>query len=371
MKVLIITPSYKPAYIYGGPIYSVAYLAEQLSKDNEVLVLSTTANGSDELNVNTNEIQSIDGVNVKFFDRQTKDHSHLSIGLLSYLWKSGKNFDIIHIQSWWNLVAVFSALICELRGWKYIITPRGMLSPYTYQSSIVKKIIHLFIGNYLLKHSVIHATASDEAIKIEALNSKYFIQVVPNYASIDIPVIERKNNEVLQLLFLSRIHPKKGLDILIKSLPLLQTEVHLNVVGDGDKEYVESLKRIALKFKVADKITWHGGIYDQAKFTMYAHCDLMVLPSHDENFANNVLESLMLGTPVIVSDNVGLAIFVRNNNLGWVFKGGEVQLADAISKAINDVAQRKKINSGSREIVLREFNHKILTEKYLAIYRSK
>lgn len=370
MKVLIITPSYKPAYIYGGPIFSVSYLAEELSKQNDVLVICTTANGQNELNFPEDIVNTIDGVNVRFFKRQTKDHSHLSIGLLIYLWKHGGDYDIVHIQSWWNLVALFSALICWIRKWKYVVTPRGMLSPYTYQNSIFKRLIHFCLGNTLLKKSVVHATASDEAVKIEALNLKYNIQVAPNYVSIDIPIIERNKNTIPQLLFLSRIHPKKGLDILIKSIKLISTDVHLNIVGDGDLEYIDSLKKIANDLGVADKITWHGSVYDQSKFNFYANNDLMILPSHDENFANNVLESLLLGTPVVVSENVGLAIFVKNNNLGWVFKGGEMQLADAISRALKNSELRSRINVESRNIVLREFDHAALTEKYLEIYKN-
>lgn len=370
MKILIITPSYKPAYVYGGPIFSVSYLAEELSKQNEVLVLCTTANGTTELDFPENIVNSIDGVNVRFFKRQTKDHSHFSFGLLKYLWNHGSEYDIVHIQSWWNLVALFSALICWTRNWKYVITPRGMLSPYTYQNSIFKRLIHFCFGDMLLKKSVVHATASDEAVKIEALNLKYNIQVAPNYVSINIPSIERNINTIPQLLFLSRIHPKKGLDILIKSIKLLPMDVHLNIVGDGDLEYIDSLKRIANDIGVSDKITWHGSVYDQSKFAFYANNDLMILPSHDENFANNVLESLLLGTPVVISENVGLAIFVKNNNLGWVFKGGEMQLADAISKALNNSELRMIISHESRNIVLLEFDHTLLTEKYLAIYKN-
>lgn len=370
MKILIITPSYKPAFVYGGPIFSVAYLSEQLSLNNDVLVICTTANGSDELGISSTETQNIDGVFVKYFKRQTKDHSHLSIGLLKYLWQNGNKFDIINIQSWWNLVAVFSALICKIRGWKYVITPRGMLSPYTYQSSILKKVIHFFIGNSLLKSAIIQATANDEALKIESLNSKYKVYIIPNFVNLKTPIVPRKINDVFQLLFLSRIHPKKGLDVLIKSLPLLNFDCHLNIVGDGDLNYINSLKKIAVDYKVSDKITWHGSLYDEKKFEIYAHSDIMVLPSHDENFANNVLESLLMGTPVIITENVGLATFVHHNELGWTFKGGEIQLAACINKAINSKEMLKRINEEARVIVLKEFDNAKLINSYIDLYTN-
>lgn len=370
MKVLIITPSYKPAYIYGGPIFSVAYLAEQLAEVSEVMVLSTVANGKVELNVDTENIEIIDGVAVKFFIRQTKDHTHLSIGLLKFLWQNGRQFDVIHIQSWWNLVALFSALICKIKGWKYVITPRGMLSPYTYQSSLLKKAIHFFLGNSVLKTAMIHATANDEALKIESLNSKYKVSIIPNFVNLNTPIVPRKINNVFQLLFLSRIHPKKGLDVLIKSLHLLKFDCHLNIVGDGDLNYINSLKKIAVDYKVSDKITWHGSLYDEKKFEIYAHSDIMVLPSHDENFANNVLESLLMGTPVIITENVGLATFVHHNELGYIFKGGEVQLAACVNLAYNNIEFRHVINRNAREIVLREFDNSKLVNEYLLMYKN-
>lgn len=369
MKILIITPSYKPAFIYGGPIFSVAYLAEELSNRNEVLVLSTTANGHDELDFSNTNTQNIDGVNVKFFSRQTKDHTHLSFGLLKYLWQNGNQYEIVHIQSWWNLVALFSALICKIKGWKYVITPRGMLSPYTYDSSILKRILHFFLGNFLLKSAVIHATSSDEAVKIEALNSKYVIKVIPNFVNLDTPVLSKSVNNTSQLLFLSRIHPKKGLDILIKSIPMLDSNCHLNIVGDGNSTYIQSLKSLVETLNIQDKITWHGSIYGDKKFEMYAHADLMVLPSHDENFANNVLESLLMGTPVVITENVGLATFVFQNSLGFVFKGGELQLSDCINKAIKNSSFTKNINEHARGIVLKEFNNIKLVNEYLLLYK--
>jgi len=370
MKILIITPSYKPAYIYGGPIFSVAYLAEELSKQHEVLVICTTANGKEELQFKDQELNSIDGVNVTFFKRQTKDHSHLSFGLLKYLWKHGNEYDVIHIQSWWNLVAIFSALICKIKSWKYIITPRGMLSPYTYQSSLLKKIIHLFLGNFLLKSTKVHTTSSDESVKIEALNSKYHTVVIPNFVSLDSPVLKRNTNQITQLLFLSRIHPKKGLDILLKSLPLLKFEFHLNIAGDGDSAYINSLKQLAKNLGIENKITWLGSVYGNDKFELYANSDFMILPSHDENFANNVLETLLVGTPVIVTENVGLATFVYQNNLGYVYKGGEMQLAACLNNAIEKTDYLQNIHDNARALVLKEFNNTKLLEEYVSLYRK-
>lgn len=370
MNVLIITPSYKPAFIYGGPIFSVAYLAENLSVNNTVLVLSTTANGRTELNINTSDIQNIDGVNVLFFNRQTKDHTHLSFDLLSYLWNNGSKYDVIHIQSWWNLVALLSALICKVKSWNYIISPRGMLSPYTYQASRLKKIIHFLLGNFLLRSAKIHLTSIDEQEKVLDLNPTYKTFVVPNFIDTSLPFIKKSRSTRFRLLFLGRIHPKKGLDVLLKSLIKLEFNFELNIVGEGESDYLAGLKKIINENNLFDKVNWLGAKHGLEKYELYANSDLMVLPSQDENFANSVLESLMFGTPVVLSINVGLSSFVKTNNLGWVYNGNEDELATCIKNAYLNSETRELIENTSRDIVLKEFDALKLTQEYLNNYKK-
>ena len=145
MKILHITASYKPAFVYGGPIYSVAALSEALGKSEvrslqsvsshsllyNVEVITTLANGKEELPYASGEIKIIEGIDVRYFKRWTKDHSHFSPSLLWHLWKTARTFDVIHIHSWWNLVSMGSVLICIIKGIKPIISPRGMLGDYT------------------------------------------------------------------------------------------------------------------------------------------------------------------------------------------------------------------------------------------------
>ncbi|MEP6794892.1 MAG: glycosyltransferase, partial [Saprospiraceae bacterium] len=108
LKILFIIPSYKPAYIYGGPIRSVSTLCEALAEaGHQVNVFTTTANGKTELDVIPGNEYNVEGVHVTYFKRQTKDHTNLSAGLFRKVLDDCQRFDIIHIQSWWNFVAVF------------------------------------------------------------------------------------------------------------------------------------------------------------------------------------------------------------------------------------------------------------------------
>ena len=204
MKILHITASYKPAFIYGGPIYSVAALCEELNaeslklkaeswkaevrgpksevrssmsevlspksefgslqSDINITVYTTLANGKTELPYQNGAEKIVEGVSVKYFKRITKDHSHFSPTLLIQLWRNAKKFDIIHIHAWWNLVSMGAVIICLMKGIKPIVSPRGMLGDYTF--STAKKLFHQLIGKFLLRKCYFHATTPMEAKEI-------------------------------------------------------------------------------------------------------------------------------------------------------------------------------------------------------------
>ncbi|RYG40818.1 MAG: hypothetical protein EOO01_26505, partial [Chitinophagaceae bacterium] len=186
MKILFVSPSYKPAYIYGGPAVSVSELAETLvDVGHSVTVYTTTANGKDELPVETNKPVIVNGVTVYYFRRQTGDHTHVSFPLWRKLWTTTKKFDVIHLQSWWSLLIIGAAAICRARKCRYIISPRGMLSRYSFehQHSAPKKLIHQLIGKRLLKKSILHATTH-----LEWENCR---QVTPSWEGFILPNIVR------------------------------------------------------------------------------------------------------------------------------------------------------------------------------------
>ncbi len=373
MKILIVTPSYKPAYVYGGPIFSVAYLAEQLSKYNEVLVLTTTANGSNELNIKTDSIQIVDGVKVIYFNRQTKDHSHFSIGLFKYLWNNIDKYDVIHIQSWWNLVAIFSLLICKIKKSNVVISPRGMLSQYSLNSSFFKRIFLKIIGINLLSNTKIHTTSIHELNAIKSINEEFNLCNIPNIVIIsDLRKIDYKpTNNKLSILFLSRIHPKKGLNSLINILANVDFDFTLSIVGDGDKTYIDELKRLAVSLNISNKISWVGSKYGDEKIQMYLEADLFVLPSLDENFANTVVESLSVGTAVLLSKSVGLSDFVAENNLGWIYND---TIEDLKLKLIDiNLNKHKLIEISERApgIIKVKFSTEDIIQNYLNLYTLK
>jgi glycosyltransferase involved in cell wall biosynthesis len=375
LKILQICAAYKPAFIYGGPTMSVSMLSEQLVEAGVTTsVFATAANGENELPVVSGQPVNVDGVPVIYFNRITKDHSHFSPELLKRLWNEVPDFDLVHIHAWWNLVSVFSCMIALIRKVPVLVSPRGTLSPYSFQNKNIgmKWLLHHLIGKRLLNKCHCHVTSKWEEEAIIRLIHPKSITILPNFVKLpgQKKTLEAATSSILKLIFFSRIEEKKGLDILINALTSVTVPFYLTVAGDGNKEYIDTLKAMALNNQVADKINWIG-FQNENKFDLLFEHDLFVLPSYDENFGNTVIESLSVGTAVLVGEQVGLADYVQRNYLGWVCKTN----AAAVGEAINEIAKshRDDINSIRKNapgVIYDDFNEDNLVKKYINMYQQ-
>ncbi|RZK53160.1 MAG: glycosyltransferase [Pedobacter sp.] len=432
-KIIHITAAYKPAFIYGGPTMSVAKLCEALvvhrfssivhrSTNNEqrttdkrlaVEVLTTTANGKTELAVVPGESQLVNGVRVTYFKRLTKDHTHFSPGLLRGLRREilrlkknppptpskGGHTLVIHIHAWWNLVSILSCWVAKWYNVPVVLSPRGMLTEYTLANRNVgfKSIIHWLIGKRLLRYCHIHATSEKEKEDILKFIKPRSVTVIPNLVELSDGIIKhpvlpslqgegsgvRSKHEsstqqlpnlttqpTFKLIFLSRIEEKKGLELLFEALARLDVDWSLTIAGSGDKSYVERLVVMVEGLGISARINWVGQVRNEDKFELLAEHNLMVLTSYNENFANVVIESLSVGTPVLLSNEVGLADYVIEKDLGWVTTLETESIKKALTKAYLDVDHREKMKLQAPQLIREDFNDEVLMKKYVGLYEE-
>lgn len=353
---------------------SVAMLCEQLVKTGcPVHVYTTTANGVNELDILPDEPVNIDGVTVTYFKRITKDHTHFSPALLKTVWKTAKEYDAVHIHAWWNLVSVFSCLIALWHKVPVIVSARGTLSPYSFNNKNrgIKSVIHNILGKPLLKRCHFHVTSNREGEAVNTLGAKSIINI-PNFVKLPAPrqSTEKPVSETFKLIFFSRIEEKKGLDILFRALSMVKVSFHLTIAGTGNEDYIDHLKLLAITYNIQHKITW-AGFVNETKFELLRQHHLFVLPSHDENFGNAVIESLSVGTAVLVSEGVGLAGYIRKNNFGWVCQHDP----QSISNAIENIAQHEQnrlqqIRNTTPAAIRYDFDEDGLTKQYLDMYQQ-
>jgi glycosyltransferase involved in cell wall biosynthesis len=362
-----------------------------VSKLSEVLiihgidleVLTTTANGTSDLNLVPGTRTDVDGVPVTYYKRITGDHTHFSPqlyrGLINNINAAKANGVVVHIHAWWNLVSIFSCLVAILKKVPVILSPRGTLSTYSFgnKNDLIKRIIHSLLGKPLLKRCHIHVTSENERQAITILFKPKSITVIPNLVTL--PIIEQsqcadeteltfENQDILRLLFFSRIEHKKGLELLFAALKKSDIEFKLTIAGGGDEEYVTQLKRLADSLTIQHKIVWIGQQAPEKKFRIMAQYDLLILPSYDENFANVVIESLAIGTPVLITRNVGLSDYVRENDFGWICEFDEQDLQIKLKQADKDILKRERIRKEAPYKIREDFSDEKLCKRYIEMY---
>ncbi|MFP5040683.1 glycosyltransferase [Parasediminibacterium sp. JCM 36343] len=344
MKILHIIPSYKPAFIYGGPIYSVSTLCEaQAALGHQVFVFATDANGKSNLSVPLKKIQWVNRVGVYYFPRITGDHTHVSHSLWKYLAKNAKNYDVVHLHSWWSILMIGCAWVLKWKNIPFILSPRGMFSTYSFgnnATTLKKRIFFDWFSKPILQKQVFHATAASEQSEIHDLfgaGAKVFtlpnLLQFPNLLPFDIGQHNQRNT--IKLLFISRVDPKKGIELLLHAMQQLHKAampIHLTIIGSGSHAYENELKKLARSLSIESVVTWKGSVEWRAKFDDILACDVLVLPSYNENFANIVLETLYAGRPVIVSKHVGLSDYVEAQKMGWVIEADTGSIVNAVKQ---------------------------------------
>jgi len=371
MKILFVVPYYKPAYAYGGPIVVISMLAERLVLlGHDVTVYTTATNVKSELDVAKNQEVLVDGVKVFYFSKITGDNTYISWKLWGFLNKTAADFDVIHIHTWWNFLVLGAALVCRNKGIKPIISPHGMLSDYIIynRNAFAKKWVHRLLGKKLLKNSWLHVSTEMEWQESKRIVPSWDGEIIPNLVKLAGNKYPRQANPVFTIGFLSRIDPKKGLDLLIKALSKVNFDYKLLIAGSGESHYIDSLKAIANKCGNSKKIEWVGWKGGEGKFEYLSQIDLMALTSYSENFAIVVIESLSVGTPVFISDQVGLFKYVAENDCGWITNTNIETITDHLNQLYNGKDKFARINSAIPAQIAQEYEESHLADQYIRLY---
>ena len=375
MTILFLTPTYKPAYVYGGVTVVTSLLAESLVKaGHDVTVYTTNGNGSSELKVKTGEEILVDGVKVIYFKRYAGGHSHLSPGFWAKTLFNVHHFDIVHIHSWWSPTIIIAAAICKLRGRIPVLSPHGMFCDYVLNTNnkYKKQLLHAVVGRSILLNTFLHVSTDMEWKESQAfLKANWTGCIIPNLieSGKNLSPAKKESGAPLIIGFLSRIDRKKGLDVLISALAEVNFDFRLKIAGSGDQQYIAYLKELSKKKNISHKVEWVGWKDNIAKYQFYRSVDLLALISHNENFGVVVLEALSVGTPVLLSTGVGLSKYVEDNRLGWVLSMSEIENITQVLEIINDQPQERcRIGENAPYLIDRDYNTQKITECYLDFY---
>ena len=362
MKINLIIPSFYPAVVYGGPIFSTLHTSQALAKleDIEVRVSTTNANMTTKLDVETNKWTKFEEhFFVKYYNTTIK-HT-ISIPMYVCMRRDIKQSDVIHIQSVYNVSTPFALFYAHIFKKHVLLSPRGQFGGWCLDngSGFKQKWFDLFIKPFR-NNITWHATAEQEKNEIKAILANEKVEVIPNGIEYDVFqetsvfskqefMIKYAKKEIKTeqiIISMGRLQKKKGFDILIDSfLKVLETytNARLLIAGQDEGEEENLLQQIS-KLGLADQVFLIGAINGQDKIDFLANADLFVLPSHNENFGNVYVESLAAGTPIVASKNTPWSE-VEDADCGkWVINSVS-ETAQAILEILQKDRDQMRINS--------------------------
>jgi glycosyltransferase involved in cell wall biosynthesis len=352
VRILHVVPTYLPATRYGGPIYAVHGLCRALAaRGHEVRVFTTNVDGRSESAVPLDADVMLDGVRVRYFRSELR-RLYYSRRLQRALNGEAKSFDVVHLHSVFLWPTYAAARAAAAASVPYVISPRGMLVPELIRerSRWMKTLwLRLFERRTFANAAAIHLTSlreEDDARRTGMPLPHPFI--IPNGIDIvprpDVPRDERT------VLYFGRISWKKRIELLIDAMVQLP-EARLMIAGNDDEGLTPKLRERARVAGVGDRVTFAGAIDAAAKWDLLAGAAMLALPSISENFGNVVLEEMMMETPVVLSEGVGLAEDVRNARAGIV----TADFAGAIRTLLADAALRAEMGRNGRSLVESQF----------------
>ncbi len=260
-------------------------------------------------------------------------------------------WDLLHVHSLFSWPASRGMAIARARGTPYLIHCLGHLQPWSLGQSAWRKRLYLSLieRRNLNGAAALQATSPMEAADFARLRLLPPVLDLP--LGVNLPELREDARTQLgqalpqleadgpRLLFLSRLHPKKGLECLLEALALLQRHQpqrpwQLLIAGSGEPTYVQELRRLAERLAIANRCHWLGFVGGDRKDLLLQGCDWFVLPSAAENFGIAVAEALAAATPVLLSPQVGLAAAVAEAGAGLLSPVDPLQLAESLSAAL-------------------------------------
>jgi len=385
MKILHVIPAVAPRY--GGPSQAVIEMCLALQHAGlDVELCTTDADGNGHLAVELDKPSLYHGVRTHFFRRDRSEAFKFSRSLRRWLDENVARYDIVHIHAVFSHATHAAARACQRHQIPYIVRPLGTLEPWSMQQKRSRKILawHLLFRRELREAAAIHYTTEQERkLTEQSLRLSRGI-TIPNGVDEALLAVEPTGRFRAQhgipadapvLLTLSRLHPKKGIDLLLEAFRDLHAQGrlatwHLVIAGDGEAQYVERLRQITRGTGVEAAVHWVGWLEGAAKSAALAETDLFALTSFQENFGIGAVEAMACGTPVLLSQQVGLASEVLAAGAGWIINLDPAGLRAGLAEATNVPAELEARGIAARTLASERFVWPRIADEWVVAYKK-
>jgi glycosyltransferase involved in cell wall biosynthesis len=353
---------------FGGPARSVTHLIQSildLKKQNEIELI-TTKSKDPIVNDFEDELGTIVFLEQGFMGTAKRMKYHL---------KDIQNV-LYHGHGIWDLPIHQMVKQAISNKIPYIISTRGMVDPTSLDKKRIKKNIALKVYQYkdLKKANCLHATAFAEVKNIRSLGLRNPIAMIPNGVNIsEFPdALPEKENKPKKILYLSRIHPQKGIGNLIEAWSLLNDKIKSNwiieIVGNGDEKYISELNGIIHKLNLSDQIFIKTPVYNTEKINIFRSANLFVLPTYSESFGIVIAEALASYTPVITTVGAPWEE-LKTANCGWWINIGVEPLKKALESAMQtDEIELVQMGIRGRKLIESKYSMESVAKQMMELY---
>jgi glycosyltransferase involved in cell wall biosynthesis len=326
-----------------------------------------------------------EAVTYHYFPRQTRFYG-VSWPLGRWLARHVRDYDLVHVHALFSFTSVPAAYWAARAGVPYVVRPLGTLNRWGMERRRpwLKRLSFSIIERRILRGAArIHYTSEQERIEAAEVGLNRHQAVVP--LGIDLaPFAELPARGWLRqrasgwagrpvALFLSRLDPKKGLDLLLAAFARARAQrpdLALVIAGSGDAGFERGVRRDATRLGLGDSVYWAGFLSGTEKLAALADADLFVLPSYSENFGVAAVEAMAAGLPVVISDRVGIHREVAAARAGVVVPCERELLADALLRVASDASLRAELGARAQDLVRRRFSIQAMTVAVATMYEE-
>lgn len=289
-----------------------------------------------------------------------------------------ENADILHMEALWRYPQLLMSVWKRHKKAPIVCSPHGMLDPYIIRSQgkLKRLLSNLFFQKSLESVDCYHALCQKEYEDIRKYGLKQPVAIIPNGINMPAPNLKfEKTDNKKHLLYLGRLHKKKGVDLLIKAIADIKNENaalldnwQIDLVGWDHENCKAELEKIVSENHLEDMVVFHGGLFGKDKQRMYAIADGYILPSHGEGLPMTVLEAWSWKLPVIMTPECHLpegydaeAAIRINDNV--------VSVKEGLMKFFGmDDEERKAIGQRGYDLVSEKFTWDASAKKMIEVY---
>jgi glycosyltransferase involved in cell wall biosynthesis len=364
----------------GGPIENTVQTARALIKRGHTVEIAS---------LDPADATWLKDIDIKVYPLgSTRDRYLNAPRLKQWLIENANNYDVVLQHGLWNPTTFATWRAMRRTGQPYVTYPHGMLDPYFRRlkplKHVMKQLLWFIADGRLLKDSqlVLFTTEEELLAARKSFWPCWYRERVVSYGTADVPVELADQAEaflealpVLKgrrfLLFMSRIHPKKGCDILIKAFARIAQkwpDVDLVIAGPDEVGLVPQLQALALKLHIQDRIHWPGMLTGSVKWGALRACAGFVLPSHQENFGVVVAEAMACARPVLITSKVQIWREVKSADAGIVVNDDVDGIASLLTSFLElPQSRRDEMSRNARDWFSKHFEITHVTDALIPV----